>query len=105
MDLMERTDADIADAWGTLDRLYAELPHNALVAGARAAAEWTTGRSTTSPITDATDPPGRSALIWEAAAAERIALGRQPGDRKFADGVTVWLYWVIGLEPLPRWLR
>lgn len=104
MDLMERTDADVARAWDTLDRLYAELPHNPLVAGARAAAQWTTGRSPTPPITDTTEPAIGDTLVWEAAAAQVIALG-QGLDRKFAEGVMAWLWWVIGLEPLPRWLR
>jgi hypothetical protein len=99
------TDAEVARAWRVLDELYAELPHNPLVAGARAAAEWTTGRTATPPITDTTEPPVGSALVWEAAAAEMIALGQEPGDRKFADGVTAWMYWFVGLERLPRWLR
>ena len=99
------TDAEVARAWAVLDELYAELPHNPLVAGAHAAAEWTTGRTATSPIKNTAQAPEDDALVWEAAAAEMIALGRDPGDRKFADGVTAWMYWFVGLEPLPRWLR
>ena len=34
-----------------------------------------------------------------------IATGQEPGDRKFAAGATAWLFWFVGLEPLPRWLR
>ena len=62
------TDAEVARAWTVLDELYAELPHNPRVAGARAAAEWTTGRIATSPIRNTAQAPEGDALVWEAAA-------------------------------------
>ena len=71
----------------------------ARVAGARAAAEWTTGR-----IVDVADHEHRAGLrratrpCWRACAASLVALGRQPGDREFAAGVTAWLYWFVGLR-------
>jgi hypothetical protein len=99
------TDAEVARAWTVLDELYAELPHNPRVAGARAAAEWTTGRITTAPITNTMQPPEGDAPVLEGVAASVVAAGRQPGDRVFAAGVMAWLDWFVGLEPLPRWLR
>ena len=105
MAVMLHTDAEVAQAWAVLDGLYAELPHNARVAGARAAAEWTTGRMSTSPITNTVRAPEGDAPVLEGVAASLVALGRQPGNREFAAGVTAWLDWIVGLQPLPRWLR
>src|SRR3954467_7056769 len=99
------TDTEVARAWAVLDEVYGELPHNPRVAGARAAAEWTTGRTSTSPITNTLRAPEGDAPVLESVSASLVALGRQPGDREFAAGVTAWLDWFLGLEPLPRWLR
>ena len=99
------TEAEVGRAWAVLDDLYAELPHNPLVAGARAAAEWTTGRIGTSPITSIVQPPTGDALAMEGPFADMVAMGLRPGDREFAAGVTAWMFWFVGLEPLPRWLR
>jgi hypothetical protein len=99
------TNAEVARAWTVLDELYAELPHNPRVAGARAAAEWTTGRIATAPITNTAQAPEGDAPVLEGVSASLVAAGRQPGDPAFAAGVIDWLDWFVGLEPLPRWLR
>ena len=37
--------------------------------------------------------------------ADMVVKGLRPGDRDFAAGVAAWMFWFIGLEPLPSWLR
>jgi hypothetical protein len=99
------TDAEVARAWAVLDELYAELPHNPLVAGAHAAAEWTTGRIGTSPITNVREPAVEPRVGWEGHEANMVVLGIKAGDRRYAAGVMAWMFWWTGVQPLPRWLR
>ena len=105
MTVVLHSDAEVARAWDALDQLYAQLPEDPRVAGARAAAEWTTGRIATSPITAIAQPPTGDALAMEGPFADMVVMGLRPGDREFAAGVTAWMFWFVGLEPLPRWLR
>ncbi len=105
MPVMTRSEAEIVPAWNALDELYAQMPDNARVAGARAAAEWTTGRAGASPITNVREPAVEPRLGWEGHEANMVVLGIKPGDRTYAEGVMAWMFWWIGLEPLPRWLR
>jgi hypothetical protein len=100
-----RPPREVDAAWEALDRLYlqdATVPH---VAGARAAAEWTTGRTAMSPITNVHEPPVGLRVRGEGHAAGMVALGRHPGDRGFATGAMGWMFWWVGLEPLPAWIR
>lgn len=96
---------EVQAAWSAVERLYlhdATVPH---VAGARAAAEWTTGRAAMSPISNVREPAAGERLHMEGHEAGMVAMGISPGDRGFAAGVMAWMFWWIGLEPLPAWLR
>jgi hypothetical protein len=34
-----------------------------------------------------------------------VMMGVKAGDHNFATGASQWLFWYIGLENLPPWLR
>jgi hypothetical protein len=97
--------AEATAAWYRLDLRYRHNPGNARIAGARAASEWTMRRSPVSPITRRRVDPDGDALQWEGHHADEVIMGLRPGDPQFADGVMSWMFWWIGLEPLPAWLR
>jgi hypothetical protein len=105
MAVMLRTEAEVAAAWMAIDELYAQMPKNPRVAGARAAAEWTTGRIGTSPIMNVREPAVEPRAGWEGHEANMVVLGINQGDWSYAAGMMAWMFWWIGVEPLPRWLR
>jgi hypothetical protein len=105
MAVIVRTEGEVAAAWNALDELYAEIPDNPRVAGARAAAEWTTGRIGTSPITNVREPAVEPRVGWEGHEANMVVLGIKAGDPRYAAGVMAWMFWWTGVQPLPRWLR
>jgi hypothetical protein len=100
-----RTDGDIARAWRALAALYAASPADPVIAGARAAAEWTCG--TDSPVTPVTGQPAPATLVRvedESHRSAMVELGILPGSREYARGASAWLFWWTGLRPLPPWL-
>jgi hypothetical protein len=100
-----RSATEVQVAWDAVERLYLRDPTVPSVAGARAAAEWTTGRAAMSPISNVREDPAGERLHMEGHEAGMVAMGVEPGDRAFAAGVMAWMFWWIGLEPLPAWIR
>lgn len=104
-DVAVHAPADVQAAWDVVEHLYLHNPGVPKVAGARAAAEWTTGRAAMSPISNIREAPTGDRLGWEGHQAGMVAMGFEPGDRAFATGVMEWMFWWTGLEPLPAWIR
>jgi hypothetical protein len=96
---------DVQAVWEHLDRLYRSKPLNPRVAGARSAAEWTLGLTRMSPITNVATPAEGALLQMEPHEAAMVMMGVKAGDHNFATGASQWLFWYIGLENLPPWLR
>jgi hypothetical protein len=96
---------EIEAAWNTLDGVYREMPEHPVVIGARAAAEWTTGRTKVSPMSRRVMEPDTNSIFWEGAEADMVGMGRRQGDLSYARGVAGWLFWMTGNQPLPRYLR
>src|SRR5205823_6131289 len=79
----------------------AELAVAATPATGRAAI----ARAAKTPITNTAQAAEGDAPVLEGVVASLVVVGREPGDRAFAAGVMAWLDWIVGLQPLPRWLR
>jgi hypothetical protein len=108
-----RTAGQRAGAWIVLDGLYRHDPMDPLIAGARAAAEWTEGETPVAPVTNRRTPPILGAVRWESHAANMRALGigAEPAPAPvqafraaYARGAAEWMFWWTGLEDLPSWL-
>ena len=99
------TARQVEAAWNTLAGVYSEMPEHPLVVGARAAAEWTTGRTKVSPMTRRVMEADTSSIFWEGAEADMVEMGRRQGDLSYARGVAGWLFWITGAQPLPRYLH
>jgi hypothetical protein len=50
-------------------------------------------------------PAEGDVLQREPQVATMVMLGVKPGDFDFANGASQWLFWFIGLENLPAWVR
>ncbi len=100
-----RPPAEVEAAWAAIDQLYQADPTHPRAAGARAAAEWTLGHSSVSPITNVRQAPAGELLDWEGHTANMVVMGLREGDADFALGVMTWMFWWTGLEPLPAWVR
>lgn len=99
------TQMQIEAAYAKLDGLYRQHPDSPRIAGARAAAEWTTGRGSVSPITNVREPAVEPRLGWEVHEASMVEMGIKEGNYLYAAGAGGWLAWVTGFEPLPALLR
>jgi hypothetical protein len=100
-----RAAGDVQAAWEHLDSLYRANSLNPKVAGARSAAEWTLGLTRMSPVTNLATPAEGHHLQMEPHEAALVNMGVMPGDRDYASGAAQWLFWFIGQEKLPAWLR
>jgi hypothetical protein len=101
-----RTDDEVGRAWRALTGLYLVHPTDPVIAGARAAAEWTCGSTeSVTPITGVRTAATLSRAGEESHRSAMVELGILPGSRDFARGVSAWMFWWIGLQPLPPWLR
>jgi hypothetical protein len=101
-----RSEDEVARAWRALGALYLLHPSDPVIAGARAAAEWTTVPTLSpAPITLERVAPTLDRARDESHHAAMVELGISPGSVEYARGVAGWMFWWTGLRPLPPWLR
>lgn len=101
-----RSADEVGRAWYALTVLYLTHQTDPVVAGARAAAEWTTRPDESpAPITLERAVPTLDRARDESHHAAMVELGISPGSVEYARGVAGWMFWWTGLRPLPPWLR
>jgi hypothetical protein len=108
-----RSRAELEREWSRVDRLATRIaaagavnadelrPEARCLLGMRAAALWSLGRSTTTPMTGRADEPTFYAALEEMRAADELIRARSPGWA-WAIGVDRWLSWLIGAEESVR---
>ena len=108
-----RSAADLDREWSRVDHLANRIAADGAVSadelrsearcllGMRAAALWSLGRSTTTPMTRRVEEPTFYAALEEMRAADELIRARSHGWA-WAIGVDRWLSWLIGAEESVR---
>ena len=104
MTVTMHTDAEVARAWTCWT---SSTPSCRTTRASLAPAPPRSGRPAGSHLTDPEHRAGSARRRPRLGGGRRRhgRHGQRPGDRDFAAGVAAWLFWFVGLEPLPRWLR
>lgn len=98
---IRRSPAEFSDLIARLDVLSRTDP---IIQGAWAATEWLVGDTTCSPATGR-DLDVTGHLLAEAHHAAMISGGFLSGNREYGLGAEAILFWALGTQPLPWWLR
>lgn len=102
--------AEQQEAWHLVERLWQGTDQDTrthqYLAGAVAAARWTSQWTAEPPLTRELKVASPAAMTWEGCEAALAAIGKRPGvNVSYSQGASAWLDWLTGLSGRPHWLH